>query len=539
MSEILLKNCRVYTMDESVPYAEQILLKNGKIAQLGTRDDNLASNNSVQEMDLGGQTVLPGLNDSHLHLLSYGMALSTVDLSDVSSFRELIAKVQNYIDNNNIPKHEWVIGQGFDEENLQEKDFPTREILDQISQCHPVIVKRKCTHVSGVNSYALDLAGITAEDNEKIEGGKVYLDQDGKPNGVLAENAQNLLSHILPSYSEKDLEKYIKLAGEAFIDKGLTSVQSDDLKAIPGGEDMIMNAYLSLAEKGELPVKVNLQLQLSSEEEITTFIQKYSPYFQSSVTDYLNFGPLKVLLDGSLGGKTAALRQPYLGDQENFGIVTYTPESLDSLLDCAARHHLQIACHGIGDYAIELFLDSIDKIQAKFGGDYRHRIIHCQLTDLDLINRIARQNISVDAQPDFVGSDYGLLEERLGFARSINTYAWKTMLDKGINVSGSSDCPVEPFDPRLGIKAAVTRQDANNNPCGGWHPWEKVSVFEALKMYTVNSAYATFEEQVKGKLAPGYCADMVVLEEDPYSTPPQELDSLSVNKVFINGKIVK
>ncbi len=542
MSTILLKNCGVYTMDGNLPCADQILIVDGRVNALGNSQNPVLSTVETtevdEEWDLQGKTVLPGFNDSHLHLLSYGIALSSVDISEVNSEQELVGKVADYIEQNQVAPGTWIVARGLDEHLLQERRFPTKEVLDNISLDHPVMVKRKCSHLCAVNTMGLNEADITRDIGGESEGGEIYIDSDGLPTGILAEKAQEIVEQVMAKPSETEIKKYIKLAAKEFASKGLTSVQSDDLTAITSGKDEILKAYIDLAEQGELPIKVNLQLQLISPEQIKDFMSQYGSIIDKTIGGKLTFGPLKILLDGSLGGATAAMRDPYQGTDNDRGIMIYTTEQLHDLVETAVDYGMQVACHAIGDKAIEEFIDIIEHMQAKYGYEERHRIIHCQLTDLELIERIADQNLYVDAQPTFVSSDYEIVPEKIGQNRSLNTYAWKTMLDRGVVVAGGSDCPVEDFAPLDGLRAAITRQDSNGNPLGGWHPWENLSVFEALKMFTVNPAAATFEEESKGKLAPGYQADLVVLSEDPYTVPPSYYNNISIERVMVDGNWV-
>ena len=256
-------------------------------------------------------------------------------------------------------------------------------------------------------------------------------------------------------------------------------------------------------------------------------------------SEFFKIGAFKLLPDGSLGGKTAALREPYEGDPENKGIFVYDEKVFYDLLEKAHRNGLQLAIHAIGDYTMDVILDCYEKIAAKYPKpDPRFRIIHCQITSEDILDRFARNGLLADIQPLFIRADMEIAEELLGKERVSTSYAWKTMLDKGIHVSGSSDAPVESFDPILAIHCAVTSQNLDGQPAGGWLPQQKLTVQEAVALYTTGSAYTSYEENVKGKLCPGYLADFIVLSQDIFSVPENEIVNTKVEQTYLGGKLV-
>ena len=256
-------------------------------------------------------------------------------------------------------------------------------------------------------------------------------------------------------------------------------------------------------------------------------------------SEFFKIGAFKLLPDGSLGGKTAALREPYEGDPENKGIFVYDEKVFYDLLEKAYRNGLQLAIHAIGDYTMDVILDCYEKIAAKYPKpDPRFRIIHCQITSEDILDRFARNGVLADIQPLFIRADMEIAEELLGKERVSTSYAWKTMLDKGIHVSGSSDAPVESFDPILAIHCAVTSQNLDGQPAGGWLPQQKLTVQEAVALYTTGSAYTSYEENVKGKLCPGYLADFIVLSQDIFSVPENEIVNTKVEQTYLGGKLV-
>ena len=529
-NKILFENGQIITMNQAYPFAENILLEDSLIT--GVDVDPASLDGRVEKYDLQGKTIIPGLNDSHLHLIVTGMNLDMVDLKQVTSLKELQQKTREYISRENLAEGEWVMGWGWNEENFDNGEIINRRALDEISQENPMVLTRNCGHMSVLNSRAIDKCGITSE--TEVRGGMIELDQQNVPTGVVAEKARRLIYENIPEYSLEEFKKIIAAQAERFRAAGLTMVQSDDFAIYPGSKEKVLQAYFELVENNELPVKVNLQLRLQTVEEI---IDIFSKYPGRRYTDYFTLGPLKIFADGSLGAKTAALREPYAGSNDNYGIMFDSPEELEEKVDVACRHDVQVACHAIGDRAIKVILNIYAKMKDRYGRINRPRIIHAQVTDLDLIKQMRDLGAVVDAQPPFVCSEWDYATEVLGKDRAYNIYAWKTMLDQGIVVAGGSDSPVESYNPFAGIKCAVTRQDSSLNPAGGWLPNEKLTRYEALKMYTVNSAYSCFQEKQTGRLASGYRADFLVLEQNPYKVPADDLDSMKVRASVINGNI--
>ncbi len=527
LTKKLFYNGYIYTMDENNPVAKNILVADNKIIDLNVKKDS-----SYQLIDLAGSTLFPGFNDSHMHVLNFGVNLSIVDLNGIKSIDEMIKHVKKYINENKIKKEEWLFGWGWNHELFKENRMPNRYDLDKISKEIPLVLTRTCGHLAVINSKALNLLQISK--TAEVEGGKIYKDKNGDLTGVFAENALNIIYKNREEISIADIKKYIIEAGKELRKKGITFVQTDDLDSANVNYQKIMQAYYELADENKLPIKFNLQLKLNTPDNLLSFLNKNKISYYN---DYLTLGPLKILADGSLGAGTAALRKAYSDQKSNKGKLVYNYQKMLNLVDLAFKNNLQVACHAIGDKTIEVFIDVIEKLQTKYNNNLRNRIVHCQISDYQLLQRMAVLNINADIQPAFTATDWKIVEKRLGAERTNNSYAWKTMFDLGINAAGGSDCPVEDPDPIWGIACAVSRKDNNNEPKGGWLPWQKLSVYDAFKLYTKNAAYNCFMEKQIGQIKKNYKADFTILDKNPYDLLEKDLKKIKIKGTVINGNI--
>lgn len=534
---LILYNGNIMTMDKDKPHAEAVAVKDDKIVLLGSNEEILFSREKDSKIiDLEGKTVVPGFNDSHMHLLGYGKSLETVDLNGCKSIDEMCKRIMKFVDENHIPAGSWVVGSGWNDSRFLENRLPSRQDLDSVSENHPIVMTRTCFHICVANTLALKEAEIF-ERPPGIEGGEIDKDQEGNPTGILRENALNLVTERIPGPGKDKIREMIIKASQDYLKAGLTSVQTDDFAMIKGDFKDILDSYFELDRENLLPVRVNEQVLLPDMDKLNKFINL--GYKTGYGSEFFKIGPLKLLGDGSLGGRTAGLLKPYADDEGNLGICIYSEEQLYELIDTAVSNGLQTAVHAIGDRTMEMVLESYRRVLEKHRiKDPRLRIIHCQITSEEIINKFKNYGIIADIQPSFVSSDISIAESRVGRERAKWTYNWKTLIEKGVRVAGGSDCPVEPFYPLLGIYAAVTRQDLQGNPEGGWLPDQKLTVEEALYIYTMGSAYCTFEDDIKGSIIPGKLADMVVLSENIFEIEPNYIKDLVVEKTIVDGKIV-
>lgn len=526
----LFYNGNIYTMDREKPIVENVLIKNGEILEVNVEKD---ISEDCEMVNLKNKTMVPGLSDSHLHTLMYGQELNRLDLTDVKSVEEMINKARNYINNREVGSDDWIFGYGWNQDRFHEERIPTSKDLDKISTNYPIVFSRECRHLLVVNSVVLDK--IDLKDKTIVNNDKIICNKSNKPKGIFCENAQKIVLDEAPKLKIEDIKNYIIKAGKEFRNKGLTFVQSDDLNDanIPNGK--IIQAYKELADNKKLPVRFNLQLRLNTPKEFREFLSEHKFDFYN---EFLTLGPLKIWADGSLGARTAALRESYFDSEDNFGELLIEKDHMKEMAEIAYENDIQIACHAIGDRAINQFIEVIEEMNLKYKSkNLRHRIIHVQLADYGLLKRMASAGINVDIQPAFTASDWKTVQKLIGSNREKQSYLWKDMIDLNINTTGSSDCPIETPDPLWGIYCAVTRKDSELEPKYGWLPNQKITLQDAIEMYTINSAYNAFEELKRGKIKVGYQADFTIIEDDLFYIEAESLKDVQVKGVVIDGEI--
>lgn len=536
--ELIFLNGKIITMDSLVPKVEALYIKDGKIAAAGGNSEILGyKSEETETIDLKGKLMVPGFNDSHMHLLNYGSSLLDVNLVEVKSIDEMIRSTKQFIRDNKIPPDKLIHGRGWNHDYFSEKRFPNRYDLDKISTTQPVLLSRACGHASVVNSRALQILGIT-RNTPQVEGGHFDVDENEEPLGIFRENAIGLVSPLIKEPSIEEIKRMIMSAASRANSKGITSVQSDDLLSVTDENfTKVIKAYEELRDEGKLTLRVNEQSRF---ENIDCFNGFINMGYKTGVGDeYFKIGPLKLMADGSLGARTAYLTQPYSDDSSTSGISVLTQEELDSLITFAHNAGMQVAVHCIGDGAMYMVFNSIEKAQRQnYREDARHSIVHCQITDEVLLNKFREQNVIAHIQPIFLHYDLHIVEDRIGRDRAGTTYNWKGLLQRGVHIACGSDCPVEAFDVLPGIYAAVTRKDLKGYPEGGWLPEQSLTVMEALHGFTLGAAYASFEENIKGSITPGKLADLVVLSEDIFEIDPDRIKDVEVEMTFLGGKRV-
>ena len=537
MVDIIFVNGKVYTMDKKNPTAEAVGVKGNKIVKVGANEELLnLKNDDTVTVDLEGKAMVPGFNDSHMHLLNYGYSLVQADLIGVKSIDEINERVKAFIAINNIADGDWVQGRGWNQDYFNgEKVFPTRYDLDKISKEHPIVVTRTCGHVAVINSKAIEILDLDKE-IPVIEGGEIDLDEKGLPVGVIRENALGFVKRLIPSHNMEEIKNMIKTAAESLNKEGITSVGSDDFGALSGVDyEVIIQAYKELAENNEINVRIYEQSRFKEYEDVKEFYDK--GYKTGTGDERFKIGPLKLMLDGSLGARTAALNGPYSDDENAKGVVTMSQEYLDSLVKLAHENDSHVAIHGIGDRTIDMCLDAIEKV---IDGEnkLRHGIVHVQITDEDILNRLKELDVLALIQPIFLDYDWKIVRDRVGEEREKTSYNWKTMVDSGVNIACGSDAPVETFNVLKGIYEAVTRKDLEGNPSEGWLIDQALTIDEAIYGYTMGGAFASFEEDIKGSIEEGKLADMVVLSEDIKAVHPDEIKDITVDMTIFDGSIV-
>lgn len=525
----IFKNGKIHTMN-GTETVDRIAVEQGRIINASFVDEK-----DCHVVDLGGKTVIPAFHDSHQHFLCYATDKEKINFFDAKSLEDMRKLTEEYMSEKHIKKGQWIQGGGWNENNFENHTLPTRQDLDKFCPDNPAIFTRACCSVAVANTLALKEAGIF-ENPPLMEDGLIVVDEYGVPTGMLHERARFLIYDILTKYTKDEIKKFILDYQEDLLKVGLTTVQTDDFKLWDATIDDILEAYRELDSEGKLKVRFIQQLRLIDHKQLEDYLVKGRITGEGS--DFFKIGAFKLLPDGSLGGKTAALIEPYEGEKENRGIFVYDEKEFYGLLEKAHKAGLQLAIHAIGDRTMGIILNCYEGIHRKFPKeDPRFRIIHCQITNEDILDRFAKNNVIADIQPLFIRADMEIAEALLGKERLRTSYNWKTMLNKGIRISGSSDAPVESFDPMLAIHCAVTSENLDGKPEGGWMPDQKLTVQEAVELYTTGSAYTSYEEGYKGKLTEGYLADFVVLSRDIFDESVKILDT-KVEKTFLGGEQV-
>lgn len=539
MSKLFFFNGKILTMEDDCKEVECVVTENNKIIFCGSfKEGKELISSDTKCIDLKGRTLLPGFNDSHMHLISYGLSKYKADLSNADSISNMQKTLKEFVNNEKVKVFkEWVLGQGWNQENFNEGRLPNKDDIDKVIKDRPVFLSRVCYHICVVNSMALKLAGITKETKDP-EGGKIDRDPiTGEPTGILRENAVYLVYNLIPFTEDvEEIKEIIQLAINDANKVGITSIQTDDFSHLKSYKK-ILNAYQKLKSEEKLNARINLQMLLNTKDKLIDFLKLNKKTGDGD--EMVRFGPLKLLADGSLGSRTAALEEPYSDDSTTKGVLIYTTKEIEEILTLAHINDFQLAVHTIGDRAMRQVLEVYSKLsEMYYRKNARFRLIHCQIASKDIIRQFKELNVIADIQPVFIKTDMQITEKRVGKERLKYSYAWKTMYDEGVFLSGGSDAPVESFNPLYGIYCVVTRKDLNGNPADGWCPEEKLDLYTALKLFTINPAYCTFEENIKGSIKVGKLADLVVLSEDITKIPLDKIKDVKVDMTVLNGKVI-
>ena len=534
-AELLLLNANFITMNPRQPAAEAVAIKSGRIAWVGSSADARALFGSAAEtLDLSGATVLPGIIDAHGHLMNLGESFLKLDLKGVATPEEVARRVKEKAAT--LKSGEWILGWGWDEGKWA-AHYPTHDLLTEAAPTNPVFLTGLHGFAAWTNKRALLVAAIN-KDTRDPENGKILRDEKtGEPSGVLINRAQDLVaSHIAPL----DLDSVkiaLELAARECLRNGLTSVHEARVTPI------MIQAFREMVKKGRLPLRVYAMLDGANPVLIDEWLKR-GPEIDPQ--HRLTIRSVKVFADGALGSRGAALFEPYADAQNTKGIIT-TPEAalVDLTRRCLARG-FQVATHAIGDAANHQVLDAYEKALIQASGatsgagrsDARLRIEHAQVLAAADIPRFVELGVIASMQPTHCTSDMAWAEKRIGPERIKGAYAWRSVLKTGAHLPISSDFPGETLNPFYGIYAAVTRQDPQGKPEGGWMPDQRMTLEEALRSYTIEAAYSEFEEKQKGSIEVGKLADLIVISADPTKIAPKELLRTSVLKTFIEGKVV-
>lgn len=536
----LYKNGNIRTMDESMPKADSVVVSGDRFAYVGTesgaRDFIEGKGGFDKETDLDGKLVLPGFNDSHMHLVHFAKSIANVSLVGTKSLAELKSRLKEALRNRKAGSAEWLVGEGWNHDYFEdEKRFPNYKDLDEVSDEVPIIVMRACFHVGTLNSAAMKILGINRESAPSY-GELVGLFENGEPDGVLKESLLDKIKSEISPPSPETIKELLGAAQERALEQGITSVQSDDVHYMPNADyALLFRIFREMEETGTLRLRISEQCLLQEVPVLEGFFA--DGYHEGWGTDKYRVGCLKLLSDGSLGARTAALKEPYADDRSVSGLALFTQEELDALVMTAHRHGCPTAVHAIGNRALEMALDAVEKAQKSIPSPLRHGIVHCQITDERQLERLAELNAQVFAQPIFIDYDMNIVEQRVGPELAGTSYAWRSMADKGIHVSFGSDCPVESFNTMPNIYTAVTRRNITGDG-RVYLPEQAMSMEQAIKSYTAEGAYATNEEGKKGTITVGKLADFIVLDKDLFNLPDEgEILRTKVLETYVGGKL--
>ena len=523
--DLLLHHGRIYTVNAAQPWAEAVAICNDRIAAIGPSADLLAAASpSTRRIDLQGRLVLPGFNDSHVHLVDGATALVEVDLRPATSAADLAARLGAYAATQ--PKGRWILGGFWDHEAWPGQALPTRADIDAATPDHPVFVQRLDGHMGLANSLALRLAAVT-RGTPVPDGGAIVADAAGEPTGMLKDNAMALVTRAVPAPSPEEIAAKAA-AGLAHAARlGVTTIQDMTTSAAE------LTAYQRLRAEGRLPVRITSHQNRPIDGLVAAGLAT------GFGDDWLRIGGVKLFADGAMGSGTAAFYAPYTDDPGTSGLLIQPPEVLERQMREADAAGFQLVVHAIGDRANATVLDILDRLRQSRGArDRRARIEHAQVVRSADKARFRTLGVIASIQPSHCIDDMRWAEKRIGRARSADAYDFKSFVDAGAPVAFGTDWFVEPLDPMLGLYAAVTRQFPDGTPEGGWFPEERLTLAQALEFYTAGSAYAEFAETRKGRLKPGYLADLVVLSKNLFDIPPREILSTTVVLTIVGGRIV-
>lgn len=499
-----------------------LVITDGKVERLLEPKEPLPS--GAELIDGGGKTLLPGLTDAHGHVFSLGKESLQPDLRGSASIDDALERVRKFAAAN--PDARWIVGRGWNQVLWEGKRFPTARELDAAIADRPVFLSRVDGHAVWVNSAALKIAGITAT-TAAPAGGEIVRDSAGSPSGVLVDTAIPLVGRHIPKPTDAEVKRSLQAALRELAALGMTGVHD-------AGIDMQQyRVYQDLASTKQLPLRIYAMLYDSEEARRVIESGPKLPQYD----DRLQMRAVKALIDGALGSRGAAVLADYTDQPQHRGLMRYTPEQLQSLATLTASKGWQLNIHAIGDAGNRLVLDTFEKmLTAQQRKALRPRIEHAQVITLDDIPRFARLGVIASIQPTHATSDMNMAEDRLGAERIKGAYAWRKLMKAGVRLAGGSDFPVELPNPFFGLYAAVTRQDRNGRPPGGWYGQEKLTREEALRLFTTDAAYAAHMENSLGSLEAGKWADFILIDRDYFKAPESEIDDIRVLATYVAGK---
>ncbi len=524
-ADLVVINANIRTMDEKNPTAQSIAVLGNKIIAVGSEKDTQPLIGKTTTVIIAkGRLVLPGFNDSHIHFMDGGAGLSSVDLRDAKTPQEFIERIKNFAAK--LPKGRWILNGNWDHENWTPNDLPTAAMIDAVTPDNPVFINRLDGHMALANSLAMKLAGVD-KNTKEVAGGVIVRDAEGNPTGVLKDAAMDYIYKVIPEMPFEQKLEVAEAATNYAASLGVTSVQ--DMSA---GTDV--GVYQELQRQGKLKTRIYAVSTLGDWQRWQKAGVRYA--FGDAM---IRVGGLKGFMDGSLGSTTAWFYEPYLDAPDSKGLPLVEMPAAQKLVGEADKAGLQIMVHAIGDRANDELLKIFERVEKENGArDRRFRIEHAQHLNENLIKRFATNKVIASMQPFHAIDDGRWAHKRLDEKRLKGTYAFRSLLDSGATLAFGTDWFVAPLNPMLGIYAAVTRRTLDDKNPNGWIPEQKITVEEAVRAYTVGSAFAEFQEMQKGTLSVGKLADFVILSDDIFTIKTEEIRNTKVLTTVMDGKIV-
>ena len=505
-------NSNIITLNDSCPIANAVTIENGKITSLNN------PNSIFKSIDFNGATVLPGITDSHFHLKNLGKRLEQIDLKGIKSIDKIVTMIEQKI--NQIPSGSWIKGFGWDQSLWPGENFPTAKILDKVSPSHPIMLTRIDGHSIWVNRLALKLSGYDVNSPKAPNGGKII------NNCILLDNAMNKVWDTQPEDSFSDVKRWIKIAAHTAASRGITNVHD------AWQEPYTIDAIKELVSENNFPIRCYGMLGSGYPNLLNEYFKK--GHYNS---DRYTIRSVKAFIDGALGSRGAALLEPYSDDHCNCGLILISNEEFSQLSKECNDANFQLCTHAIGDKGNRIVLDTY-RDATKSSNNHRWRIEHAQMVADEDIPKFLEYNILPSMQPSHCTSDMRWMHKRIGLNRLSRVSRWQSFINLGIPIPGGSDCPIEDGEPLFEYYAAVTRQNHNGWPEGGWQPQEKIDRLNALKMFTTWAAFGEFSEYRRGIIQPGYDADFTIYDNDITTCKPLEILNSELIATIVGGQFV-